>query len=739
MMIMKKRIVFFLISISFFFHFTSNIYADGFILVPRSHPSTPFPLEVKYHHVDVKIKGVSAVTSIDQEFYNPSGRRLEGYFIFPVPKGAVIDRFSMFINGKETEAELLDAKKARKIYEDIVRKQLDPAILEYDGQDIFKVRIFPIEPRSVKRIKLSYNEILKKDNGTIEYLYPLNTEKFSSKPLKDVAINVDIKSDGNLKNIYSTTHDIDILRKEMDHTLVSYEARNVTPNEDFRLYYNTDKSKVGLSLLAYREAGGDGYFYLCFSPGLNIRESEISEKDITFVLDVSGSMAGDKLKQAKRALNFCIENLNKGDRFQIVRFSTEAEALFDRFRRAEETNFQKARNFINNLRAIGGTNIKEALELALSTPIDISKSHIVIFITDGKPTIGEINEDKMIKMIGNVNTFNTRIFTFGIGYDINTHLLDKITTLTRAHRTYISPNEDIEVKISNFYTKVQSPVLTDLKLRFSGIRISKTYPRDLPDLFRGSSLVILGQYSGEGRAGIVLTGKVRDREQQFQYNVYFSKADSKNAFIPPLWAARRIGYLLDQVRLNGEDAELIGEITNLARKHGIVTPYTSYLILEDEERRVSRRELDDEHQTLGSMNKRADLVKRSKREYKEMMEKSGRGSIQASEEFQALNRAKNFPAIRQGKSRLVFRDNLGGVRNLIQQVRNVHGRAIYYSGNFWVDSRIQESRIGKKVRIQFASKRYFQFLRENPESAQFLALGRNVRFVLYNKVYEIYE
>ncbi len=330
-MLTKFKLKIFFIMILFMSVFAGNAFADGFIVVPeppRNIIRSPFPLEVRYHRVNVEIKDQSAVTSIDQEFYNPTNARLEGYYIFPIPEGAVIKKFTMFINGAETEAELLDAKKARQIYEDIVRKALDPALLEYQGRGIFKVRIFPIEPNSTKRVKISYTQIMEKDNGTIEYLYPLNTEKFSAKPLKDVSINVDIKSADSLKNIYCTSHETDIIRKSDNHAVVSFEQKDVKPDTDFNLYYSTDKSKIGLSVLGYKEKGKDGFFFLSASPGLDAIENGVSEKDITFVLDVSGSMAGEKLEQAKKALLFCINNLNKGDRFQIIRFSTEAEALF---------------------------------------------------------------------------------------------------------------------------------------------------------------------------------------------------------------------------------------------------------------------------------------------------------------------------------------------------------------------------------------------------------------------------
>ncbi|HSL87681.1 MAG TPA: VIT domain-containing protein, partial [Ignavibacteriaceae bacterium] len=229
--------------------FSIKVFADGFIVIPRPHPlPNPFPLEVVYHKVDVKIDGQSAITRIDQAFYNPSHHQLEGLYIFPVPKGAVISNFTMVINGKETKAELMDADKARKIYEDIVRQMRDPALLEYSEQDIFKLRIFPIEPKSEKKISISYTQVLESDNNMFEYLYPLNTEKFSAKPLKNVSVKVELKSPEKLKNIYCPTHEVDIVNKSDYHSIISHEAENIKPDIDFRLYFSKNPSPVGLSL-----------------------------------------------------------------------------------------------------------------------------------------------------------------------------------------------------------------------------------------------------------------------------------------------------------------------------------------------------------------------------------------------------------------------------------------------------------------------------------------------------------
>ncbi|RLC47263.1 MAG: trypsin, partial [Candidatus Cloacimonadota bacterium] len=519
---LKKILVF-----SLFLIAVNLLVADGFIVIPPPHqPITnpqPFPLEVVYHHVSVDIDGQAATTHIDQVFYNPTSSRLEGYYIFPIPKGAVLKDFTMFINGKETPAELLPADKARKIYEDIVRQMKDPALLEYNELGIFKVRIFPIEPHSEKKVTMSYREILNEDNGTMEYLYPLNTEKFSSKPLKDVSVKVEIKSPKKLKNIYCPTHEVDIVRHDEMNAVVSYEETNARPDTDFKLYFDTSSDKFGLSLLTYKNPAEDGYFFLSATPALQFDDAEINAKDITFVLDVSGSMADKKLKQAKQALIYCIENLNKDDRFEVIRFSTEAYGLFKKLSPATRENMDSAEDFVRKLTPVGGTNIEEALTMAIKPESSPDRPHMVIFMTDGKPTIGEKDEDKLIEKIKRTNKNNIRIFTFGIGNEINTHLLDKITELTKATRSYISPEEDIEIKISNFYDKVQSPVLTDVVLSYKDpINVYQEYPQPLPDIFKGSNLTILGRYENHGNSKVTVSGKLKGKEMNYQFPVYFA-------------------------------------------------------------------------------------------------------------------------------------------------------------------------------------------------------------------------
>ena len=723
-----------------------HVRADGFIVVERPFLIPPghfpfAPLEVSSHHVDVKIDGQVAVTSIDQEFYNPNDQRLEGIYMFPVPKGAHIDKFSMEIGGKMVDAELLRADKARQIYEDIVRKMRDPALLEYAGRDLFKARIFPIEPRSRKPIKISYTELLRSDAGTVTYSYALSTEKFSARPIKSLSLKVEVKTEQPLASIYSPSHKVEIRRDGPNRAVIGYESKDEKPDTDFQLVYSSEKRDIGLSLITHKSGGEDGYFLLLAAPTV-AKETKPAPKDVVFVVDTSGSMAGAKLQQAKKALQFCVENLNTDDRFEIVRFSTEAESLFGKLSEADSEHRKRASNFIGDLKPIGGTAIADALETAFKARTEKSeRPFVIIFLTDGLPTVGTRNPDEIVADVKKAG--DARIFSFGIGSDVNTQLLDQIAEGTRAFSQYVLENEDLEVKVSNFYTRIREPVLTNVRLEFGGgVRTSKLYPAQLPDLFKGDQLVLTGRYSGSGEVEAKLTGMANGREQTFTYKVKFD--DSSNDYVARLWATRRVGFLLDEIRIHGETTELRDEATDLARRYGIVTPYTAYLIVEDEDRRrvpmadrsmqsmsadaPARAEVSKAWDGFKEKKDGADAVAnaRSQNAFK-FAEQSGASiNYGAAESLRGFT--LNAPSAPAESDRLT---------QYTRQSKFVNGRAFFQNGKQWIDANAQNAT--KRQHLQFNSEAYFDLLKQHPEAAPWMALGQNVLLALDDTVYEITE
>jgi Ca-activated chloride channel family protein len=557
-------------------------------------------------------------------------------------------------------------------------------------------------------------------------------------------MKIELKSAEPLASIYSPSHKVEIKRDGPNRAVIGYESKDEKQDTDFQLVYSSDTRDVGLRLITYKPDSDDGYFLLLAAPTVST-ETKLAAKDVVFVVDTSGSMAGAKLQQAQKALRFCVENLNSDDRFEIVRFSTEAEPLFRELVLADSDHRKRANGFVDDFKPIGGTAIADALQSALKVRPDKSdRPFVVIFLTDGLPTVGTRNPDEILTNIKKAS--GVRIFSFGIGSDVNTQLLDQIAEGTRAFSQYVLANEDLELKVSNFYTRIKEPALTNLKLDLGGgVRTAKMYPTDLPDLFKGDQLVVAGRYSGAGDVEARLTGNVGGREQTFTYKLHFDERKTTDDYVPRLWATRRVGFLLDEIRTHGETPELRDETTELARKYGIVTPYTAYLIVEDEDRR--RVPMAD--RSMQSMS--ADAATRAEvakawTGFKD--KKEGEDGVANARSQNAFKFAQQAPAsIASGAS-----ESLRGfaaaapaatpaaarLGQYTQQSRFINGHAFFQNGNQWIDSNAQNN-TAKRQRVQFNSEEYFNLLKKYPEAGPWLALGQNLVLALDDTVYEIAE
>jgi Ca-activated chloride channel family protein len=553
------------------------------LLIPEEK-SLP-PLAMLNHKVAITIDDQVAVTKVEQTFRNHTDRQLEATYVFPVPKGASVNRFSMWVDGKETKGELVEAKKAAEIYTNIVRRTQDPGLLEYMGQNMLRMRVFPIPARGDQKVALSFTSVANKEGNLVEYIYPLKTDGKATSTLEDFAITATIKSQHNVTNVYSPTHAISLKRANDKEVAVTFERNQGLLDKDFQLFYATGDKDVGLTALTHRPISKEnGYFTLLITPRVEIPKEYQVPRDLVLVLDTSGSMRGPKMEQARKALKYCLDNLAARDRFGLINFATTVNRYEDKLLEADAEQITKAKKWVDNLEATGGTAIHDALASALELRTkDEGRSFTVVFFTDGQPTIGETDPDKILKHTLAKNTSNTRIFTFGVGDDVNATLLDQLAEKTRALSTYVRPAEDIEAKVSGLYAKISNPVLTNLKLTATNdIRLNEVYPTELPDLFHGNQLVVLGRYSGKGPAAIRLTGQVGKETKEFVYELTFAdKTGDEREFVEHLWARRKVGYMLDQIRANGEKPELVTEVVALAKKYGITTPYTSYLVVPD--------------------------------------------------------------------------------------------------------------------------------------------------------------
>jgi Ca-activated chloride channel family protein len=583
---------------------TGSARAQG-VLIP-TQADVP-PLAMRSHEVQVTLQDQAAVTKVVQTFRNDTDRQLEATYIFPVPKGASVRKFSMWVDGKEVPGELVEADKARQIYTDIVRRTQDPGLLEYVGNNLLRVRVFPVPARGEQKLAVSFTSVAGSDAGLVEYVYPLRAEGKAAHTLEKFTLEADLKAQHPLQNVYSPTHPITVTRLNDRHARVRYEGRGLALDKDFQLYYTAASKDVGLTALTHRpERDADGHFMLLISPRAELSKSQQIPRDMVFVLDTSGSMQGRRIEQARSALKYCLRNLGPKDRFGLIQFATTVNKYQDGLLPASANQLTKAQKWVDGLEATGSTNINDALLAALEMRSgDAGRCFTVVFFTDGQPTISECNAEQIVRNVMAKNTASTRIFTFGVGDDVNAVLLDQLAEKTRSVCTYVRETEDIEAKVSGLYAKISHPVLTDLKLTVGGgVTISEVYPPQLPDLFHGSQLVVLGRYRGHGHAPVTLSGKVGSDGKDFVYEVAFpGKTGGDKAFVEDLWARRKVGYLLDQIRTAGANKELVDEVVLLAKKHGITTPYTSYLVAPDQVANVpQQRGQDVTTHTGGSIN-----------------------------------------------------------------------------------------------------------------------------------------
>ena len=690
--------------------------ADGIIIIdpPPEPPMDWQPwLTIRYHHVQVKIKDQVATTRVDQVFLNEGRQAAEGQYVFPLPPGAVVDKFTMWIDGKPQEGKVLAAEEARAIYEDYVRREQDPALLEYIGRDAVQVSIFPIPPGEERRIELEYSQLLTLEDGLMHYRYPLNTERFSARPLEQVTVQVEIESKDALRALYSATHQNElIIEREGEHkAILSYEATNIYPERDFELYASFGSDEIGANLLSYQQGQEDGFFLLMLSPDLATDNSKIIPKDILVVLDTSGSMEGDKLSQAKEALRYVLGHLNPQDRFNVISFSSNVRPYADELRASEES--ERAAEWVGRLGALGGTNIYLALSEALRQ-VDPERTTVLVFLTDGLPTEGITTEETLLTTLQQESSESVRIFPFGVGYDVNTRLLDRLAEEHRGRPAYVKPDERIDEKVSKFYARVQSPLLTDIKLDFGAVRTYDLYPQPLPDIYAGTQLLLTGRYEGDGSQPITLTGRVAGETKEYHYKVDFA-AQSGPDFIPRLWAARKIGHLLTQIRLHGENQEWIDSVMTLSLRYGIITPYTSFLVEEEDMLHSQQRESASE-----TFKAQPTPAAYGEEAVEEAAQRSDLGAVAAPPT--AKEQEQPVEANAPTRSR--------------QVIRYVGDKTFLCDGESCTDTAFIPDKM-TTIKLQFGSERYWELVNNEPAWAKYLALAPEVIFV--SKTETVYQ
>lgn len=596
-----QRLLTTLLSTSFAVLAATSVWAQGVMVIvdhpvplPRpiirpNPPPTPVPTYcLKELAVQAKLSDQIARVQVSQTFQNTGSIQIEAQFVFPLPYDGAIDQLTLLVDGKEYPAKLLTKEEARRRYEAIVRTNRDPALLEWIGTGMFQTSVFPIPAGQERKLTLTYNQLLRKDHGLTDFVFPLSTAKYTSKPVEKIDFQIAIESGQDIKNVYSPTHPVEIQRPDGKHAVVKWTRANDIPGSDFRLFYDVGSGTLAAKVLTYRPKDSeDGFFLMLASPPIAGSDVDRPKKTVLFVVDKSGSMSGKKIDQAKAALKFVMNNLREGDLFNIVAYDSNVESFRPELEKFNEETRKAAIGYVEGLYAGGGTNIHGSLTAALGQLKDSSRPNFVLFLTDGLPTVGITNEAQIVAATKTSNRVRARLLSFGVGYDVNSRLLDKVARENFGLSEYVRPEEDIEAHVAKVYSRIASPVMTDVNVafEFDGVRpedgpiINRQYPAKVFDLFEGEQLVIAGRYKKSGAAKVVISGRTGSTNQRFDFPAEFTthSHDSTLAFVEKLWATRRIGEIIDQIDLNGKNDELVNELVELSTRHGILTPYTSFL------------------------------------------------------------------------------------------------------------------------------------------------------------------
>lgn len=699
----------------------------------RPQPGDPAGLPIESVTFETTIQGQVATTHVTQVFRNPHPQVMEGTYFFPLPEEASITEFAIWDGDRRLQGEVRPRDEARRIYEDIVRRVRDPGLLEYAGQNLFQARIFPIPGRGTKKLELTYTQVLRAENGTVGYRYPLGIGRNAAR-IERLAGRVVVRTDGGLRTVYSPTHDIDVRRDGSRNATVSFEQGARSERRDFHLFYALSQAEVGMSLFTYREPGKDGYFLLLLSPSDQETRREYPAKDVVFVLDVSGSMEEEgKMEKARRALLYGIRGLRSGDRFNVIAFSGDTRLMESGLIAADQAGRRRGVEFVEGLQPRGGTNINDALVEAMGQfPREGTRPRLLVFLTDGLPTVSETNVDRIIQNVTRARREGLRLFTFGVGYDVNTRLLDRVAAENGGTADYVAPQEDLEVRVSAFFDKVNHPVLTNLRLDMGAVRTDLVYPRALPDLFKGTQLALVGRYRNAQElrdVTIRLSGNASPT-RTFTYNgARFPLRDERHEFLPRLWATRRVGWLMEQIRSNGESRELVNEVTELGTRFGIVTPYTSFLALEPGAQ-VGREQDFSGPPVQGRVSgARPNVTLNAPASPPPPPPPppsvvTGQGAVAESRVNRERQDALNLEDV-------VVTGSAGAT------VQRVGSRTFYLRDGVWTDSEIRpDTRLPETV-VTFGSDEYFALIRRVPVLAQYLALGEQVAVIHEGRVYRI--
>lgn len=632
--------------------------------------------------------------------------------VIPLPPGLEAHQVAVSVDGRAVEGRFLGAAEAGKLYGAIAEGVGSGRLLSLVGRPAYLLPRVKLGKRNDVVVEL--RQALSTESGLRGLQLPMPAAEFTASPVRRVRVALNLREALPVRAVFSPSHEVEVERPDLRSATVRVSMERLSHGDPLRLFWAADADDLGLRVLTHRGEQEDvGYFMLLGNPTGSAEPTAPVEKDVVLVVDTSGSMRGEKMEQVRSAVEYVLEHLNEGDRFNIVAFGTEVTP----FRKEVTANTAavraEAQTFVEDLVAHGRTNISGALATGLAgEPSD--RPRIMLFLTDGTPTAGERDPKRVVSSLAGLNTSGTQVFVFGVGHDVNAHLLDQIAGQTKGTSAYVDPDEEIDVKVASLYDSLSNPVLTNVSMAYGGLQVENVYPPQLPALFRGKEVMLLGRYRGAGEHTFTLSGTLRGEARHYEVAADFPKsAQPRNDFVALLWASRRIGELLKEIRLAGGDADKVGEVVELSRRFGILTEYTEFISGDDRDYSF------DEARDMATANVEA-----------ARSQQAGRWAVRQSANESVLRTKKVSSAAFN-----TYRDRKGNTKKAAK-LKSIGRRAFYKKGGKWVEAADGKDR--KKRRIKRFSREYMDLVEQNPDFARAQSLDGDMLINVGAEQVEVY-
>ncbi len=563
----------------------SELHATGALYVrPLNSSQTHQVMNIKTYDATVEINEQIAETFVDQVFVNNLNTRVEATFIFPLPESAVITHLAYWFNGRRYVGSIREKQQAQQAYNNKIRRLLDPALLQAIGDNIFKLNIAPIEARSEVRFEIRYAELLNYDAGAVSYRFPLNTTSLSPTPLERVSVQIRARTNSVFKSFSSPSHgnslDLSIRRESESDYSATFGDENFLPDRDLRLRFELQRDEVDVRVASYAPApadsfGVDKFYALWITPPEDLSRTEDAKRDVVFTADVSSSMEGYRLEQLKVGMHTFLDALNDNDRFNIVVFSTDVKRFQPDLVPATTAMIAEAEEFVDKLGAVGLTNIDAALRSSLSMSFREESANMLMFLTDGQPTWGELDQHKIVEQSSAANSAGIRVYPLGLGDDVSHSLLHSLAEKNGGFASFIDQSDSIAVVVANHFKRVSLPVLSALNLDMGGLQLYDVYPNHIPDLFWGTQMLQFGRYREGGEFPISLSGRIISEDFNLRQSAFFGEEEGGQKAVARLWAVSKVSFLLREIERLGEQKELVDAVIDLSIRFQILTKYTA--------------------------------------------------------------------------------------------------------------------------------------------------------------------